>query len=187
MKHCQHVVLGAWLLCLVPFTAFAGVGYLAIHGDAQGLSCDIANPPNPGALVTVYVFHQFGVPGESAAESRFRIAQPPEWTFITFTNTPGYVPIGSALTDVRVGYGECVNTPIIIGTVLCFANQAAPPCSQFQILAPVGLPSVVGYDCSFVEYSTVGLGAVVNPQASCCCQCLATESSTWGSVKALYR
>jgi hypothetical protein len=186
MKHCRQVVLGALLLCLVPFTALAGAGYLAIHGDEQGTSCDIANPA-PGALVTVYVFHEFGIPGESAAESRFRIEVPSGWSFITFTATAGYTPVGDARSDLSVGYPACVSAPVKIGSVLYISTPGAPPCTQLRMEPPDRFPSILAFDCSFVEYSTVGQGVVINPQGSCCCQCLATEPSTWGRVKGLYR
>jgi hypothetical protein len=150
------------------------------------MTCDIANPA-PGSFVTVYVFHQFGVPGESASASRFRIETPPGWSYITFTATAGYVPIGDARTDLAVAYGACVNTPVKIGSVQYIGAPGAPPCTPLRLLAPQGFPSIIVDDCSFVESSAAGMGLVINPQASCCCQCIATEPSTWGKVKELYR
>jgi hypothetical protein len=47
-------------------------------------------------------------------------------------------------------------------------------------------------DCAFAEFpATAGQGVTINPDGSCPCgqlnQPLATEPSTWGQVKSLYR
>ena len=174
--------IAALLICLTPIAAFAGVGHLRAYADVGGLLCDLSDP---GGVINVYIFHEFS-PGDGATGSRFSMSKPTTWTYLNFVS-PNVI-IGIPITDIAVGYGACLTTKTPIGYAVFLSVQPSAPCSQVALNPPEGFPSIFAADCSFVEVQMIGsLGLMVNPDQGCCCDCISTEQSTWGSVKALYR
>jgi hypothetical protein len=180
--------IGLLLLVLVVLAAPAfgrePVGALGFYADAAGNSCNLVDAGS--GLLTYYVVHTFK-PGEAAIGSRFKIVPPPgaAWAFITFQTT--FTTIGQADSDVSVGYGiNCQSTAFEVGHVLYSSlGTAAPACSHLTFGA--GLPGfILGLQCNFAEkVIETGVG-IMNPNAGCQCN-VATQPSTWGQVKALYR
>ena len=95
---------------------------------------------------------------------------------------------GNSQGDWSIGFGACRPSPFYIGAISYLISNQAEPCCTVD-----GLPSIqFAYtDCAFIEHQldpTKPL--VVNPDESCGCQdgiTTATESTTWGKVKSLYR
>ena len=166
----KFLVLGLFLMA-VPTAAMAD--FIGIFSDVTGTSFCLA----PGASNTNAVIHKFAT---GATGSRWKIIMANGTQFFGL-NTP-YLTIGTITTDLTVAYGECKTGSIVIGTLSWIIPQGifdvAPADSQTRVLY---------IDCNFAEVPTVGGRAHSTDHPTGDCIPLATESSTWGSVKALYR
>jgi hypothetical protein len=167
---------------LLLAVAFLSVGNLAaadlisVYSDATGSSCGL----NTGFTTTATVMHKF-TPGATA--SRFRLQLPAGSAFFAFNSQ--YQVLGSILDDGTVQYGQCLNGSFPIGTITAILTQGV------LWVRPVdGQAYVLTADCSFVEQiAACGSAAVGYGYSPYCDSCLtlATEQSTWGAVKSLYR
>lgn len=157
-------------LAVLMISSVAMADHIGVYSDCTGSSCLIA----PGAN-SVAVVHKFSL---GTTLSRWKIDMGSS-TFFAF-NSP-YPAIGSATTDISVAYGSCLMGSNCIGTV--FGNFAA---GELKIVAADGQPYVLWADCNFGEHEGTGGSAWANGATGDCRE-VATESSTWGSVKALYR
>ena len=157
-------------------------GDISAYADDQGNSCDVA-APGGGGLVTFYIVHKFS-DGGSATGARFKATFPAGLNFVTFSTT--FVPIGNLASDLSLGYGTCNSSTISLGSVLCLNPSAVAACSYINVLAADNFSDPITTDCSFGEYKVEVGQAIVNNDGSCPCN-IATETSTWGKVKSLYR
>ena len=179
--HRKRIALCVLLLCLFSQTASAGIGHVRLYADENGTVCDFHEPAPPG-LYSIYVVHSIP-PGDGARNIWFSV--PVAWQYLSFT-TP-YTYFGNFTGELAVGYGTCITTTTVIGSAQFLVVSTTPPCSPLYVLPPIGRNNVGGLDCAGHDTDTYGVGGVVNPDQYCCCDCIATEQSTWGSVKALYR
>jgi hypothetical protein len=157
-------------------------GDISVYADDQGNSCDVL-APGGGGLVTYYIVHKFS-DGGSATGARFKATFPAGLSFVTFSTT--FVPIGNLATDLSLGYGTCNSTTISLGSILCISAAPSPACSYISIAAADNFSDPITTDCLFGEYKVEVGQAIVNNDGSCPCN-IATQSSTWGKVKSLYR
>ena len=183
MTHCKSAFLALLLVGVTPLTVHADNGYLGVYTDATGSSCNFFDPGF--APVTGYVIHKFSPGGGTAYASRFSLKHPANWQPLSFT-TP-FAHVGVMQSDLAVNYGQCITTNTVIGTAMWFSVSPSAACAQLNVQAPDGFPNVVIADCAFNEVLGAGLTAYINFTTACCCDCIGTEQSTWGSVKALYR
>jgi hypothetical protein len=174
------------MICTLAFAAPAfaqAVGDLSAYADDQGSSCDIT-VPGSGTL-NVYLVHKFS-DGGGATGVRFKVTYPATGVILaTFVGTP-FSAIGSAQTDLSVGYGGCINTTTSIGYLLFSVAGAVPACSYVSLVAPDGHAEATATDCGFTEFTIKTGQGIMNPDGSCQCN-IATEPTSWGKVKALYR
>ena len=101
------------MVCLLAVSAPAyaqQVGDLSAYADDQGSACNIT-VPGAGTL-NVYLVHKFSGGGGSTGV-RFKVNSPAAGVFLaTFVGTP-FSAIGTASSDLSVGYGGCINTTTI--------------------------------------------------------------------------
>lgn len=181
---CKNFALCVFLLCLSSQNASAGVGHVRLYADQNGTECDFQEPAPP-APYSIYIVHSLQ-PGDGAINIWFSVPIPSSWQFLSFTTPYSY--LGPISSDLIVGYGTCLTTSTVIGSAQFMVVSTTPPCSPLYVLPPLGRPNVAAMDCAFAgPFDTYGVGGVVNPDQGCCCDCISTEQSTWGSVKALYR
>jgi hypothetical protein len=178
----KRLALTLVFLLTVAFAANAfatAVGDISAYADDQGNSCNIAAP---AGLVTVYIVHKFS-DGGSATGCRFKVATPAGMTFLAFNNA--FTPIGNITTDISLGYGVCITTTTNLGSILY--NSAGPAaCTLVSVTAADNFANPIATDCSFGEYTVKTGSGILNPDGTCQCN-IATQPTTWGSVKALYR
>jgi hypothetical protein len=176
------------IVCLVamatPALAINGVGDVSVYADDQGSNCNISSPGG-GGLVHVYVVHKFQ-PGEQGTYSRFKGEWPAGMTFLGAFNVGSNVAIGTFDNDVAVAYGVCVTSTHLVGDALFTTSGVSPTCSYFNLVASVGQTTPLATDCTFAEFEVATGQGIVNPDAGCQCS-IATEPTSWGRVKALYR
>jgi len=184
-------MLRAFLVLLVliamALPCVAGVGHMVVSADAEGNQCFMFNNGG-GALVYTYVVHRLFY-GDQAYGSHFGIEGPGSaWTFISFTSP--FIGIPAAQADVAVSYGACMTATFTVGTALWLATSAPPNCSYVSLTAAPSLQTVMVADCAFNELPGDAFNRLLvnpDPYVPYCSCAHATEPSTWGSVKALYR
>lgn len=180
----KRILLLSFLLLLFAGSAFSQSGAVYVASDAAGASCEVIDA---GGLVQLHYLHSFHA-GATASQWMLDLGGLP-WTHlgdqISFPTV-----IGTTISGISIGYGACLAAPIYLG-LSNFFGSAAPACSWLAIVPdPASLSGQIeGVDCATPANKTFPGGgyATVNPDATCSCPGSPVESSTWGSVKALYR
>jgi hypothetical protein len=187
MKYLFSIAL-ALLVYAVPVLA---QDRIELYADAQRSSCAIAEPISP-PIVQVHVF----LTGPTNATGvRFKAPKPDCWVGATWLGDivpASYGTIGNSQTDWSIGFGSCISTTpaaYVGASSYLISNQALACCAVNAIPAV----QFAFTDCSvnFSEHDLVpSKPLIVNPDQTCACQpgvVLATESTTWGRMKSLYR
>lgn len=171
-------------LLATPVTA---LDRIAIYADPAFTDCDIAAAPS--SMVTLYIGHE-AIPG--ALGSLFRVATPACWAgamLLATTPAPGFSAIGNAETGVAFIYPGCMAGAFLIGTLTYFSSDQDVSCCWLRIgKAPdASLDGVMVTDCAATpRLGTAPFQFIVNPNSFCYCYST-VHTSTWGSIKALYR
>jgi hypothetical protein len=158
----------------------AQTGQLELFADPAASSCALVHTPY---IESVYVFQTAGA--ATTGVGWFSAPKPDCWnaTWVADNAAPG-LKTGSSQTSITVILRVCRPLPALILEIQYLAGGTSSPCCKYVISASEYI------DCSFQEWPmTIGPRSVtINPDESCPCQSpLATEPSTWGRVKALYR
>jgi hypothetical protein len=181
----KRLLLLTVLSLLVAGTAFSQAGSIGLFPDAAGTVCDFVDA---GGLVQVHYYHGIHT-GATASQWMLDLNGLP-WVHlgdqIQFPTV-----IGTSITGISIGYGNCQAAPTYLG-VSNFFGSNAPTCSSIRIVAdPASLSGEIeGVDCATPANKTypTGMLQMVNADPGCSCPGWSpVESSTWGSVKALYR
>lgn len=123
--------------------------------------------------------------------------------FSVYTQNVSWVPVGvlsnyttvGNWTDLSVGFGSCVTTPVVAATVR-YLSPGMSPCGTVNVGSAPLFGAPLGSRCDFTEFSIAGGSMTVNGvydtppggfDPDCFCPPVATKQSTWGQVKALYR
>ena len=192
MKH-----LAAFVLCGIVFIATTAKAQdrIDLFSDQAGTQCSLIDD---GGLKAVYVF----VSGPNGAIAiQFAAPRPACWLGATWVGDgfPGpRGPIGNTQTGIQLplfapGIGECKTPPVLACIMYFVTTGASQPCCDLVVLPTTSYPiepyGLEYLDCSFgVHPALAGHKVVINPDASCPCQLpVATEPTSWGRVKALYR
>jgi len=203
MKRTLLVVLA--ILCFSALTAVAQSYKLQFSADNSLSSCELASGGVGISTIHVLLTGSGGVTG-----LLFGAQIPSCWggtTWIgdhpaiaTIWPTSQENPVGDfwlAIGDTQAPIGlalafrECHDLPLYIGTIE-FIGVAPAPCCAFAPTHPsawnnFATPAQVA-DCNMLEHEAAGGSVMVSSGPACPCQnALATEQSTWGRVKALYR
>ncbi|HKW15556.1 MAG TPA: hypothetical protein VJS69_13805 [Candidatus Krumholzibacteria bacterium] len=151
----------------------AQAGVVSVHAFLKG------DAPTTGFLFALYLPSCFA----GATWLDDHTAQP--WATIGSTQ----IPMG-----LSVGTGACVSLPLYVGHFDFMAPGGTASCCAFDVSHPTGWTyfssPALATDCDFKEWEVSARGLTVNPSGTCACGSgtfLATEPSTWGHVKSLYR
>lgn len=176
------VGLTVLLLLVVAIPAMA-VQTIGVFSDAAATSCEISDPGG-NAQVKVYIVQTSDV--QPVVGSAWKL----EWDagmsmdYVSDDATP-YLKNGDALNGASVYYFTCTAGTILIDTVTFLSHGTSAPCSYMR-LGPHPTQGRVIIQCNFAGTPFPGSEGIVNSNDTCRCT-LATEPTTWGSVKALYR
>jgi len=158
------------------------VGDISAYGDEAGSTCDlVANGGN--APVPLFIVHKFS-DGGGATGCRFKVTIPTGLSVFGFNTT--FVPIGQVGSDLSLAYGVCINATTSLGSLIAFSTTASPACSYVSVVAADNFSDPIATDCIFGEYRVPTGQSIVNNDGNCPCD-IATQPSTWGRVKSLYR
>jgi hypothetical protein len=167
-----------WLLVsLLLISSAAMADHIGIYSDTTGQSCNLGNIVGQFSS-TVTVIHKYS---QGAIGSRFNITFPPGTSFFSF-NSP-YFPVcdPGPCDGISLGYGQCRTGNIVLGTLLAIYGAGT-----LHVVPAQSFSEILYTDCAFVEKAATGGAAYVGTPGDCE-EPVATEPSTWGSVKALYR
>lgn len=131
-------------------------------------------------VVTLYVVESgFG----GATGVIFSTEPTPGFTGVWLSDASSYLFVGNSQTSITIGYGTCHPAPVLALTMTYQLFGTSSPCSELRIAPPDGFQCAISpdSDCHFFEICIRDLGSL---RVDCA---LATEPSTWGRVKALYR
>jgi hypothetical protein len=156
-------------LALVSNVALAD--HIGIYSDASGTNCSLA----PGISYTTAVIHQSA---EGAVGSRFRVDFAGSPGLVYYTLTYYFQMVGSLNGDLAVSYGPCHTGDIVLFLMVLNLKPG-----YIEVRPAVGLQNVLVADCDLSEHAATGGRAWIGQP----CPGLPVASSTWGSVKALYR
>jgi hypothetical protein len=161
------------MVAVLMISSVAMADHIGIYADASGASCSLAG----GFTTGTTVIHKFATAGTTG--SRWYIDSS---TLVggIFAFSTGFTTVGSYTNDLSVGYGACNTGSLVIGTLLMNATGGS-----MTVKAAIGQSTIIVTDCNFGEKPATGGTAYVAGTGNC--GEVATEPSTWGQVKALYR
>jgi hypothetical protein len=165
------------LLLMVGVLMMANVAmadHLGFYADGSGASCSLASG-NHFSGTTGCVVHKFAT---GATASRFSVQFPAGSGIFGFSTQ--YQANGNVTVDVSVAYGQCLSGSILVG---CIVGSLTP--GNGAVLPAQGFASILYANCDFTELPATG--GLFYVDGSGPCGEVATEPSTWGQVKALYR
>jgi hypothetical protein len=148
--------------------------HIGLYTDPTGSSCFVAAPLSNGQ---VHVIHKFTL-GTTGSRFQLDTAGAPGTFVFTFIST--WSTIGNYV-DLSVGYSGCQPAgTVYLGSF--FGNFGA---GMLQIIGAGADPAPTYTDCDFAAQNAIGGKFYIGTEGNC--GEVATEPSTWGQVKALYR
>jgi hypothetical protein len=164
-------------LLLITSAAPAFADHIGIYRDATGQSCRL----DPGYNNNATIIHKYSL-GATGSEFRVDFSQAPGSTFIAF-HSP-FVSLGDLTTGIAFAYGgRCLTGNIVVGTI-----EATLIAGSLQVTPRDGFWFIMYAACATAEYTATGGTAIIGFEATGNCNDpTATEQSSWGRVKALYR
>jgi len=121
---------------------------------------------------------------------------------MTYVSETHFVPaVGNVNDGLSACYGSC-QFSVLIATVLYIGHGTSSSCSQINVVPYPGETAVEGIRCDGAPVALVSRDIFVGADPSNCgctdgelfvgtprtfnCEPVAVQSSTWGSIKALY-
>lgn len=180
-------------LAAVAAPATAGQRTLAFFADENRASCEITN--TTPELITMHMF--LAGKGETANTVSFYAPTPSCWTGATWLGdeiTDEYLFLGTSHDEeygITITFTGCRDLPVRLGSMAFWASGSERCCTYAAYPVPfarTGHIEVVNCDITTeaIPYTSV----VINPDESCTCSSsslVATEETSWGRIKSLYR
>jgi len=169
------------LLLILSVTSSAHAGYWELHIYSDATLTDSTISDDSPRIVNIYVVEKGSFRGATGV--RFAIEPTPGFTGVWLGDTTTHFKVGNSPTDVAVGYGACIPPPILVLTMSYQFFGTSSPCSELRVVPPACCSGVVApdVDCFFAEGQITDLRSL---RVNCP---VATEPTTWGKVKSLYR
>ncbi len=179
----KKFVLTAMLLAIVVTPAMA-IEDLGLYADQTGLNCQVTD--TVAGIKRVYVVH---TNSNGATGSEFLVDTSTSTMSLIVASVPaGMLSIGNSDTGISIAYQECKLGTFLVLTLTFDNFGTTAPCSRLRLLEdPTAFPPQRIYaDCGSLPHAFPGGQAIVNVDGTCPCN-VATEQTTWGTIKALYR
>ena len=166
------------MVAVLMVSSVAMADHIGFYLDSGGTSCLIA-PGGHFAGTDCYVIHKFTT---GATGSRWKLNLPAGSSIFAFSPSSGFSPLGTVQSDMSVGYGGCQTGTLVLGA--CIGNLVA---GSGAVVAADLQTDVLITDCDFVQKPASGGTFTIGAAGPAPCGEVATEPTTWGQVKALYR
>jgi hypothetical protein len=179
----MKLALIALTLVAVSTPAFA-LHSIGIYEDPQALICQISDPGGPSTKL-IYIVHtnELAVPvGGSAWKLEWDAGMTMTW----ISDTSPYFRVGNAQDGISIAYVPCASGTFLIDTVSMMSAGTSAPCSRFRLGPHPSMGLSILRCSSFDPLPFVPGEGIVNANASCACT-VATEQTSWGAIKSLYR
>lgn len=179
-------LLLAALLSSVCLTAFSqtvhATNRVSLYSDAALSEC-ILSDSSP-RMATIYLAE---TSYEATCLGRFRVAASSGFTGVWLADASPFPKIGTSQTDLSVCFEACMVGQFLVVSIT-YQLFGTSTCSDLSIEAAPGFSEPICSTCSFHIVPCSGYDPVhVNCQGPFNCDPVATEATTWGQVKALYR
>ena len=180
-------------LSLIVATSARSENRLDLFTDAAGTQCELVDT---GGLQTIYVFLSGTEPATAVV---FAAPRPACWQGATWVGDsfPGErARIGNSQGEFFISCAanvQCVTPRVYVCGILFVTTGVSSSCCEMRvtptIVPPADVPELFYTDCDIGRAPlSSGQKVVINPNSTChCSQPLATEATTWGRVKSLYR
>ena len=154
----------------------AKADFIGIYTNASGAGCTFA----PGFNSTATVIHRLTT-GTTGSLFGLSTANAPGSTIFAFNSPYASVCVNPPCPFL---YGGCLSTDVVVGTItMVFGNSG-----YIEVVGVGGNVTPIIVDCNqSVHTAQGGFGYINFFPVECTPGDLPVESSTWGSVKALYR
>ena len=178
---------------LIMCAGAAMADHIGLYNEAAGTNCFRAAAWNPdGGSNFVFVIQKFNT---GSTGSEFRINNLSGAPYSSFTlGTATFLTIGQPEAGISVSYAACIIAPSFTIIRLRYADDdltgAAPtPCGKMEVVANPGAvpPALQTADCQSFTHPATGGSFYWGTGCPGCADPTATERTTWGGVKALYR
>ena len=161
------------MLAVLMISSAAMAEHIGLFSDTNGTDCKLAAGFNPNVYVV-----ESSLGGTTG--SRFKVTPGAGNSILAFNTT--YVPIGNISNDLSLAYGQCLTGQVVLGSILM--SLAGP--GSLEVVAADAFPTIIYTNCLFGEFPATGGKAYVGVVGDCAFP-IATQPSTWGQVKSLYR
>jgi len=175
----RHLLNATMVFLLIGTPAAAE--RLSIYSDAALTQYTIDD--SAPQVVTLYVAgFMFGSTGV-----RFSVRPRPGFTGVWLSDSSSFVTVGSSPTDVAVGFGTCIDGSVTILTMSYQLFGTSSACSELHPAPANGFSNAVsttqcgGYESAIGQLDKLYANCSNPPPP------VATEPTTCGRVKALYR
>lgn len=189
------IAVGVWvLLPSLPAQAQLDPGYRVEFYNENGRNRCAIDATFPGAIEV----HVLQTGSGSSTGLLFSAYFPECWpgtTWVADQLAEPWLSIGNTQDPLglSIGYGECRPLPIYVGRIVMIASGGTPRCCEYRATHPTAwtyfTAPVLATDCEFREWPGSADRVIINQGPSCICTegPVATQPTTWGQVKALYR
>ncbi len=159
--------------------------HVGIYTDQVGATGNCSMVPPAFSPFSIYVVHQSAA---GATASQFKVVNSSGYS-LSASVLGGFLAIGDAFTDLTLAYGACLDGAWGILSLSGFGFPVpGQVCGLVEVLPAPGKAAVIAVNCALVELPATAGRFTFNADATCpCIPPNATEASTWGKVKSLYR
>ena len=186
-----QILIGC-VFSMIPLAANAGWGgRVELYSDGALSQCTLTDT-GPG-VGDIYVFHRMSeltiLDGTVGIMFRLGSSAGFTGTWLEDIIPSGLLASGTSQSGIIVGDGCWHDTDVIVLHARYQMLGTSQSCSFIEVLPRPGYPWIETVTCGFGDFLPVdGDRIQVNPDASCPCEIpVATESTTWGRIKAIYR
>ena len=183
-----------FLSTTVAHVAHAALGgHVVLYSDASVSRCTVTDAgPSVADVYVVHVIRGSFVEFYGAAGIQFRLSSSAGFTgtWLEDVIPAGMSASGVSPSGIGIGYGVgCpTDSPLILHARYQLLGSSSA-CSFLEAAPYPNLCCIVTRTCFLGdEFPVDGARLVVNPDQNCPCETpLATEPTTWGRIKAMYR
>jgi hypothetical protein len=167
-------------------------GRVALYSDASLSQCTLSDA-GPGTA-DIYVVHR--IAGSDAAAYgvvgiMFSLAPSAGFngTWLEDIVPAGMLGNGISPSGIAVGYISCRSVDTVVLNARYQIYGTSSTCSNLEAAPHPNNCCIITSTCTFQDFLEVDGGRlVINADQSCLCDAtVATESTTWGRIKAMYR
>jgi hypothetical protein len=172
-------------LAIMMVASAAMADSFGIFADAAGTDGNCELVPPAFSPFSVYVVHDSPL---GATGSQFKVVNTSGYA-LSAAVQGGFLAIGDAFVDLALAYGSCrVGKTSVVALSGFGFPVPGQTCGVVETTPAPGKPAIIAVDCGLLELPATTGKLVFNANPTCpCIPTVATEESTWGKVKSLYR